>query len=119
MPLWQEGQDQVLSISRSFSGARPRPIQPGLREKAPRSGPGLLVAFRHLTLPRPEKTLPQHGPFTVFTRRVSVVLTAMERLRRGRACGALYSASPPSARPLPLGWGELSQRAGCGQLCCP
>lgn len=59
MPLWQEGQDQAPSISRTPSGVRPRPIQPGLRVKAPRSGPGLLVAFRHVALPRPEKTLPQ------------------------------------------------------------
>lgn len=98
MPLWQEGQDQVLSISRTPSGARPRPIQPGLREKAPGSGPRLLVAFRHLTLPRPEKTLPQHALFTIFTRRVSVVLMEMERLRRGPAAG-LYTRPrlPPHA----------------------
>lgn len=60
-------------------------------------------------LPYPERTLSQHG---VFTGWVSAVLMEIGEAAGELGMRALYLALPA----LSLGWGELSQRAVCGQL---
>lgn len=115
MPLGREGWDQRLSVPQPPSGAQARPTRVGGEERG--AGPGPLEALPHLALPRPGETLPQHG---VFTGWVSAVLTEKWRgcARAGRA-GLYTRPRLPSPHSLPLGWGELSQRAGCGQFWCP
>lgn len=113
MTLGREGRDRRFSFSLTPLA---HPTRDGGEELG--AGPGPLDALPPLALPPPRRD-PAPAP--------SIHRVGGERgtdgkwrgCARGWRAGLYTRPRLPSPHSLPLGWGELSQRAGCGQFWCP